>query len=143
MSRVITAKSYSFRGAQGDFSAKRKSDKQSVSRVLAMHNKKKTEKIEEEPKNFSKKGFFPIFVTLTIFVGAVYLYQVNDLATMGFKIRELEGKVKSLQKENKQMQIREVELRSMYNIEKTTQELNLVSPKEITYIEMDGPVAMR
>lgn len=143
MSRVITAKSYSFRGIHGDFSVKNESDNHLRSRFLSIRGKKNMEKSEKNEKVFSKTKPFSFLAALLVFVGAAYLYQVNDLATMGFRIREMENQLQRLQKENKQMQIREVELRSMYNIEKTTQDLNLVSPKEITYIEMDGPVAMK
>ncbi|MDP1833353.1 MAG: hypothetical protein U0944_02490 [Candidatus Moranbacteria bacterium] len=75
--------------------------------------------------------------------GAFYLYQVNDIATKGYEIRELEGKIQELDKESKRMEIHEVELRSMYNIEKASQDLNLVNSGEVTYVEINGPVAMK
>lgn len=75
--------------------------------------------------------------------GASYLYQVNDIATKGYEVRELENKIQDLNKENKKMEIKEVELRSMYNIEKSAQDLNLVNSGEITYVEINGPVAMK
>ncbi|KKR20126.1 MAG: hypothetical protein UT50_C0021G0004 [Candidatus Moranbacteria bacterium GW2011_GWA2_39_41] len=75
--------------------------------------------------------------------GAAYLYQVNDIATKGYEIRDLEKQVKDLSKESKKMEIREVELRSMYNIEKASQDLNLVNSNDVTYVEIDGPVAMK
>jgi hypothetical protein len=75
--------------------------------------------------------------------GAGYLYQVNDIATKGYEIRELENEIQGLNKESKKMEIREVELRSMYNIEKSSQDLNLVNSGEVTYVEINGPVAMK
>ncbi|MDO8240920.1 MAG: hypothetical protein Q7T51_03010 [Candidatus Moranbacteria bacterium] len=75
--------------------------------------------------------------------GAAYLYQVNDIATKGYEIRDLENQIQDLSKESKKMEIREVELRSMYNIEKASQDLNLVNSNDVTYVEIDGPVAMR
>jgi hypothetical protein len=75
--------------------------------------------------------------------GAFYLYQVNDSVTKGYEIRELESRIQNLNKESKKMEIKEVELKSMYNIEKASQDLNLVSSGEVSYIEINGPVAMR
>lgn len=86
-----------------------------------------------------------IFVIMigTCMCGAFYLYQVNDTVTKGYEIRELESRIQELNRESKKMEIREVELKSMYNIEKASQDLNLVSSGEVSYIEINGPVAMR
>ncbi len=75
--------------------------------------------------------------------GAFYLYQVNDIATKGYEIRKLESQIQDLSKESKKMEIREVELRSMQNIEKASQDLGLVNSDEVSYVEINGPVAMR
>ena len=44
---------------------------------------------------------------------------------------------------DRKLKIKEIELKSMNNIEKATQEFNLVSPEDISYVEIDGPVAMK
>jgi cell division protein FtsL len=80
------------------------------------------------------------FVVLSV---AFYLFQVNDLAVKGYDIRELENKISELEKANKQMQIREMELRSMYVIEKSAKEFNLVSPVNVSYLEVNNTVAIR
>lgn len=84
-----------------------------------------------------------VFIAAAFICGALYLFQVNSIATKGYEIRDLESRINELHKENKKMEIREVELRSMYNIEKASQDLNLVNSKEVTYIEINGPVAMK
>ena len=86
-------------------------------------------------------GFFLIFFLLCSC--AFYLFQVNDLAVKGYDIRELENMIAGLKKENKQMQIREMELRSMYVIEKSAQNFNLVSPINVSYLEVNNAVAIR
>jgi hypothetical protein len=117
----------------------------SSSKILSMSGKKEAKmKIKQK----SSSGIFlPVFtaalVTMIFTCGAVYLYQVNDLATKGYEIRDIENRIQVLEKESKKMKIKEVELRSMYNIEKSTQELNLISPKSVTYVEMDSSVAMK
>lgn len=87
------------------------------------------------------KVFFLIFVALLS--GMLYLSQVNNIATKGFEIRELENKIRDLEKEEKKLQIKEVELKSMDNIEKSLEELNLVNSTNVSYVEVDGPVAMK
>lgn len=84
-----------------------------------------------------------ILAGAVIFSGAFYLFQVNSIATQGFEINKIENKIQEAEKENKKLEIKEIELKSMYNIEKATQEFNLVSPEDISYVEIDGPVAMK
>lgn len=115
------------------------------SRVLSMGDKK-IPKVGSVPKGSSKIGFLSLVFVLAAAIfasGAVYLYEVNDLATKGYEIKDMEKRIQELEKENKKMQIKEVELRSMYNIEKSTQDLNLVNPPEVSYIEMNNSVAMK
>lgn len=82
-------------------------------------------------------------ISLFLLSGFFYLYQVNGLATKGFKIKEAENKIKELKKEGKKLEIRETELRSMYTIEKETQDLNLVNSSNVSYVEINGPIAMK
>jgi hypothetical protein len=81
--------------------------------------------------------------SIVFILGVFYLYQVNDLATKGYEIRDIEKQIADLSQVNKNNRIKEVELKSMYNIEKTAQNLNLVSTKEITYLNLSGEVAMK
>jgi cell division protein FtsL len=84
-----------------------------------------------------------VLAAAVIFSGAFYLFQVNSIATQGFEIKKIENTIQDAEKENKKLKIKEIELKSMNNIEKTTQEFNLVSPEDISYVEIDGPVAMK
>ncbi len=86
-------------------------------------------------------GFVMIF--FMILSCAFYLFQVNDLAVKGYDIKDLENKIGELEKNNKQMQIREMELRSMYVIEKSAKDFNLVSPVNVSYLEVNNSVAVR
>lgn len=80
---------------------------------------------------------------LILFSGAFYLYQVNDTATKGVEIKKAESQINELKQSNENLKIKEVELRSMYNIEKEVKDLDLVNTAEISYVEVKGPVAMR
>lgn len=82
-------------------------------------------------------------ICLLLLGGFFYLYQVNDLAIKGFKIKEAENRIKDLGEAGKKLKIKETELRSMYTIEKETRDLNLVNSSGVSYIEINGPVAMK
>lgn len=84
------------------------------------------------------------FITgLVALSGVFYLYQVNDMATKGIEMKKAESRIKELQQARDEMQIKEVELKSMYNLEKEVKDLDLVNTAEISYLEVHGPVAMR
>lgn len=78
-----------------------------------------------------------------IFAGAFYLYQVNNITIKSYEVKDVESRIQSLEKENQKLKIREVESKSMQNIEKSTEDLNLVRSSSVSYIERKGPVAMR
>lgn len=84
-----------------------------------------------------------ILAATVVFSGAFYLYQVNDLASKGYELRDLQDRVATLQATNKKGTIQEVELMSMYNIEKVTQNLDLVNMSDVKYLELNSPVAMK
>ena len=92
---------------------------------------------------FSPKSVMALLVFMVFIFGSFYLYQVNDLATKGYEIRDIENEIKKLKADNERNKIQEVELKSMYNIEKAAENLNLVSSTGSTYISLKGPVAMK
>ena len=85
-----------------------------------------------------------LFVILAgiLFLSVFYLYQVNDMAAKGFEIKKMEEEIEDLKEKSKQFRIKEIELRSIYNIEEEAQDLDLVSCLEMSYIEEKGPMAM-
>lgn len=145
MSKVLSINKY---GRENFMPNSGRSKAKAVSNCQVFHTKNRNSKKGQVLKNMGsiKIGFTGIFFVLTsiiIVCGAVYLYQVNDLATKGYEIKDVENRIQELKRSNEQNKIKEVELKSMYNIEKATQDFNLVSPEEITYLEINGPVAMK
>lgn len=100
-------------------------------------------KKEETDKHHSWKNIAVFLIISIVLSGGIYLYQVNDLATKGFEMRDLELRIAQLKKEGKNIEIKEVELRSMYNLEKTAENMETISPQNVSYIEITGPVAMK
>lgn len=144
MSRVLTLNNYSFRSSYPSRLAVK--GRLNSSKILSMGDKKVPKIKCDAVKGSSKIAFLAlifVLVVLILFSGAFYLYQVNDLATKGYEIKDIENRIQNLEKDSKRMQIKEVELRSMYNIEKSTQDLNLVNPASVSYIEMDSSIAMK
>lgn len=144
MSQVLTRSRYSWLGTELN-----NNKKVGVNcRILSMYGYgKNKQKITEESihldNGFGRKSMLLILMLGILFGGAFYLYEVNDRATKGYEIREVENRVRELEKESKKMKIKEVELRSMYNLEKATEEFDLVSSNNAIYLEMPGPVAMK
>jgi len=87
-------------------------------------------------------GIFSLII-FTLLLGGVYVFQVNNVATQGIDMKKAENEVRELEQERKKLEIREVELKSMQQIEDSTQNLNLVDSGSVSYIELDGPVAMK
>jgi len=109
---------------------------------LVKTRKKEAKKISQPETYDLKTGIF--FLAVCLFVaGSAYLYQVNGIVTKGYEIREYEAKIQDLEKESQQLQIKEVELKSMYNIEKSMDNLNLVTSAGVSYIKENEPMAMK
>ncbi len=84
-----------------------------------------------------------LLAALICIAGVLYIFEVNSVATQGFDIRNLEKKVQEKGEENAKLKIREAELRSIYNIEQKTKDLNMVAPKDVSYMSLPGNVAMK
>ncbi|OGI18114.1 MAG: hypothetical protein A3J06_01765 [Candidatus Moranbacteria bacterium RIFCSPLOWO2_02_FULL_48_19] len=83
-------------------------------------------------------------VLLAIFViGGGYLYSVNRSAVMGYHLRTLEKEISALKQENAELKISEADLRSLYRIEASGEELHMQKLDTITYLEERGPVALK
>lgn len=120
-----------------------------MAKVIIINSKRATEVVvggEAGKRGGVKIGLAAAGFLTVIFVvlcSAFYLFQVNDLAMKGYEIKELENRIADLEKDNKKMQIREMELRSMYAVEKVASNFDLVSPVNVSYLEIDGLVALK
>jgi len=82
-------------------------------------------------------------VVLVCATGVFYIFEVNNMATKGYEIDKLEKQLNELKKGNERLQIQAAELKSMYKIEEKTKELNMIAPKDVSYMNLPGDVAMR
>jgi len=123
-----------------------------MSQILAINStnpavfgeKKKGIKIKSvSPSGTGKITWSFLLVSLICVAGVLYIFEVNNAATQGYKIENLEKQVQELKNNNENLKIREAELRSMYNIEEKTKDLNMTAPKDVSYLTLPGNVAMK
>jgi len=67
--------------------------------------------------------------------GFLYLFQINALGTRGYEIRQAEQKIKTLELENKHLQIQASNLTSITRIQEQAQTLNMVPATNVTYLK--------
>ncbi|MDD5396872.1 MAG: hypothetical protein PHW24_02315 [Candidatus Moranbacteria bacterium] len=105
--------------------------------------KRKTESVKIAPR-LSNAGFIsPVLVVLacTVFSGLFYIYSVNQTAVKGIAIRNAEQEIAKQQKENGTLKIKEAELKSLYNIEENSKQLNMAPAANVKYLEESPTVA--
>lgn len=80
-----------------------------------------------------------ILLGILIFCGGMmYLWQINGLATTGYKIKELENKAAALKSENKHLQLEITKLRSTSRLEQKVAELKMVAVAKVEYLQANG-----
>jgi cell division protein FtsL len=95
------------------------------------------------PSGTSRVTLTFVLVVLICAMGVFYIFEVNNVATQGYAIRDLEKQAQDLRNNNEKLKIKEAELRSMYNIEERTKDLNMTAPKDVSYMALPGNVAMK
>lgn len=105
--------------------------------------KRKTQK--QIIQNSHQAGFIsPMIVVLvcTVFSGLLYIYSVNQTAVKGIEIRKIEKEIAEQEKNNEALKIKEAELKSLYNIEGSSRNLNMVEAENVKYLEESPAVAL-
>ncbi len=95
-------------------------------------------------KYFSRSVFVVILVGLICCAGVMYVFQVNQLATMGYEMKQREGSINDLTKNNKQLELEVAQLKSIYNLEDHKDSLKMKKPQDVSVLEVEfeKPVAM-
>lgn len=82
-------------------------------------------------------------VLMAVFViGGCYLYYVNRSAVQGYHLRTLEKEISTLKQENAELKISEADLRSLYRIEASGEELHMQKFDTVTYLEERAPASL-
>lgn len=104
--------------------------------------KRKIQTAAQPRKNAA--GFInPVFVVLacTVFSGVFYVYSINQTATKGIAIQEVEKQIALEKSKNEALKIREAEIKSLYHVEDESKNMNMVSAQNVTYLEEIPTVA--
>lgn len=67
-------------------------------------------------------------------LGLVYLFQVNNLSTKGYEIKQLEGRLTELRERQKRLELEAAALQSIQSIEEEIETLNLVPSKIVKHL---------
>ncbi len=84
-----------------------------------------------------------IFLTLVIILAAAYLIQVNQTATSGFVVKDMNREISELRVINEKLGLEAAELQSLKYINDATERLRLIAQSKPEYIQTGGgPVAL-
>jgi cell division protein FtsL len=84
-------------------------------------------------------------ITITVFcvialVG--YLIEVNNMATKGYQIKELENRVAELKQEKADLDLQALSLQSVGNVKDKVESLGMVTASEAEFLPENAQVAM-
>lgn len=92
----------------------------------------------EKIMTWLEKGKIFILILLIIF-GLAYFWQINNISTQGFQMKELEKNIQLLKEENQKLELEAARQQSMLNIDEQVQELGLVAVDKVEYLRPVGP----
>lgn len=75
-------------------------------------------------------------------VGTIYLFQINWLGTQGYRIKQVEQKIKHLEAEHKFLEVETSNMQSIARIQEELSSLKFVPVANIIYIN-DSDVALK
>ena len=92
------------------------------------------------PQNKNKK--FPYFSTplcvlvlvLLIVVSVTYVWQISQVSTQGYYLKDLEKQISVLEQQNEKLSLDKAELNSLSRIETAAKTLGMVSNDSVVYL---------
>lgn len=106
--------------------------------MLHQKFKRYPEKIGVLNQQINRRTFLFFLIAAIALCFFIYLWQVNSMATKGYKIKDLEGRMSDLKDQNKKLELQVAELRSTARISEKLKELNLVEVAKIEYLTSSG-----
>ena len=106
------------------------------------NTKRKIQKVSQPSQSVA--GFInPVFIVLAcaVFSGVFYVYSINQTATKGIAIGQIEKEIAQKKNENDSLRIKEAEAKSLYHVEDESKNLNMVSTQNVVYLEESPTVA--
>jgi len=106
----------------------------------------KKQKVKTKKFSISQFNFRVFIVCSTVALTLIYLVSINNTATKGIEISQMERAINSLDEENRALEIQASQLRSLERIEKlSNEELNMVAAGSYQYLPVmtSGAVAVK
>ena len=92
-------------------------------------------------KNQKLTGY--LLILLIISFSVLYVIQANSIATGGYRIEKYKNELKSLQSENKNLELKLSEVQLLSNLEKKVESLKMVKIGKIEYLLPISKVAAK
>jgi len=75
------------------------------------------------------------FITLILIcvLSLFYLTSTDGIATKGYELKDLEGKVKSLKDQNEQLKLERAQLESIKNLEENVKQFNMMRINQVSF----------
>jgi len=93
--------------------------------------------IKARSKINSRKYLLSLLCIISL-TGFFHLVQINNLATKGYNIKDLEEKVATLKEKNKDLEIMVTDLRSSERINKEVENLDMEQVVRVEYLKANG-----
>lgn len=106
------------------------------------HSKSRKISLRDYIVGFARdKRLLAVFVIAAL--GLIYIYQINQLAILGYDLKKIEKENQALHKELVQLNISAERMKSAVNLQDKTKDLNMIQSQKISYIFVsDGELAM-
>jgi len=91
----------------------------------------------------NKKAIIFLLILFIALFGILYIVQVNSAATSGYKIQKYKNELMELQSNNKNLELKLSEVRSLEFLEGKIENLNMAKAEKIDYISPISQVAAR
>jgi hypothetical protein len=93
---------------------------------------------------FSPKNSFKCLFLMVSISSLAYLFQINQLASMGQELNKKESKLEELKEESRDLEIKVAQSKASYHFDSERERLKMVNPDQVSFVEIkrDNPVAM-
>jgi len=106
---------------------------------LSKLNHRDYQKITSSQKkkwSFNVRAARLFLAVIVIGMGVFYLVEINQVSTLGFKLRALEEKQGELKVDNEKLEIDVAQMQAMKKIEEKSGELGLTRVTDVKYLEI-------
>lgn len=94
-------------------------------------------------QNHSRKVIISLLICVIILFSVLYIVQVNGITAGGYKIQKYKSEISRVQSDNKNLELKLSEVRSLSFLEEKVKSLNMVKTAKVEYISPISEVAAK